>query len=558
MPTTASAKHRTGWNETTFYYQTEKTAHGDGHHHTRCVLLQACARTVQVSIGKQPQATLMKTEILSKLPWPLLYPTTCFEKSQGPVMGVSLNLRRMFVRCSLALIGCVILGCDGGNVVGSPSSPNVTADILAACQTHAVLGSPAAPEAQIIIDASSDRGPLRSLQGFLNGINTAPGSAEAFNAERVQALKPRFWRVGTGAGVVIEKVRAFGPRLTLVVADAYTDTFPAQRPWENWAQYEAWLQSLYAGLQQAGANIAYWDVWGEPQGGTPFRGTYAQLLELYSRTHDVLKQLDPNANIIGPSYDNFEGTFGGKNAEQLLTDINAQYGIKLEALSWHEQGNQAPEKIPEHVAVLKQFLAAQFPGYLPELHVNEYSGPNDHLLPGWSVGWLYYLTEAGVDVATRACWPVTEASGRRWSDCWAGLNGLLGEDNSTPQPTYWVHRFYADMAEQTWLSSQTDDPRAVALAVKSAAGGEVTLLAGRLSAAPSGPAKPVRFIVRGLPWAAARVKINLVPQGQAPAPLPAPINGGTCAQPLAQGELSLTVSSFDDGTAIWLQLSQAP
>jgi hypothetical protein len=52
--------------------QPKKTAHDAGQRHTRCVLLRACACTVQVSIGTEPRGYLLKTKILPKQPRPPL------------------------------------------------------------------------------------------------------------------------------------------------------------------------------------------------------------------------------------------------------------------------------------------------------------------------------------------------------------------------------------------------------------------------------------------------------------------------------------------------------
>ncbi len=50
-----SVSEAQNWLERYLTLQSEKTAPAAGQHHTRCVLLQAYARTVQVSIGNQPQ-----------------------------------------------------------------------------------------------------------------------------------------------------------------------------------------------------------------------------------------------------------------------------------------------------------------------------------------------------------------------------------------------------------------------------------------------------------------------------------------------------------------------
>lgn len=405
-------------------------------------------------------------------------------------------------------------------------------------------------DATITVNASSNRGPLPNLQGFLMGINNAAGNMDQFDFPTVSALNPKYWRLATGAGTMFPKVQPFNPILTLVIRDVYVDTYGNDTVWNDWAQYESFLQALYAATHSAGAVITYWDVWGEPEGGTPFNGTYAQFLELYKRTHDVLKAIDDNVKIIGPSYEDFNGAVQGHSFGQFIVDLDTTYAIKLEGLSWHEFDSVGPQNLPSHATTVTQFLTANYPGYTPSYHVNEYGGPAGHLLPGWNVGYLYYLHEAGISVTARACWTIPSL----WSDCYAGLDGLLVNDNATPMPPYWVARLYAGLVGQTWLTSQTDDTRAVALAV-TAGNQTLTVLVGRLTSAPSGATKIVRLVMTNFPWVRTSIMIQRIPQLAAPTPLLSPIDEGTQIQTVVQGTLTLTFNTFDDGTARWIQFT---
>src|SRR5262249_33105839 len=137
-----------------------------------------------------------------------------------------------------------------------------------------------------------------------------------------------------------------------------------------------------------------------------------------------------------------------------------------------------------------------------EIHIDEYAGPLYHRLPGWMVGWLYYFEKANVDVAVKACWDVNE-QGKSWSDCWAGLNGLLSQDNSTPQPVYWAYKYYADM-KNVRVQSTTTAPQTVALADRSDAEQKIRLLIGRFY--PEESKTQVTIEIKNYPYKTTKIK----------------------------------------------------
>lgn len=399
-----------------------------------------------------------------------------------------------------------------------------------------------APEVTLRIDAASDRGPLRSLQGFLNGLDP---STTLLDEATVAALAPRFWRFGTGRDAVSARIGRFGAVLTFVVSDRYAELrggYANARPFEDWPGYEAYLDELASWNVAMGHPVTYFDVWGEPQGGTPWLGTYDQLLELFTRTHARMRAIDPEARFVGPSYDAFDGMVEGHTFLDFLVDLDAR-GVRLDAVSWHELGGAPPESLPTRVAELRDALAAALPGSPLELHVSEYSGPGDHLIPGAAVIWLHYLTEAGVDSANRACWDVPGAG---YSDCWAGLNGLLGPDGRTPQHTYFAHRYYAELVAASvaggrHLDTLASDPRFVGLAVADTT--HVRILTGRAGGALEGRTLDVGLELEGIDSISGahdvEVEIRQIPIEGIPGPL-APPPTERCRLTITDGRAALT------------------
>lgn len=436
--------------------------------------------------------------------------------------------------------GLAVVGCS--SPATGPDAPVATAR----CEASSA-------SATVTVDVASNLGPLRSLQGFLHGID----GNTTFDDAMIRALRPAFWRFGANGNATFPKISTFGATLTYVISDGYADKhggYDNAKPWLNWAEYDTDVSDVIKANVTANRPIKYFDIWGEPQGGTKWLGSYDDLVELYSRTITIIRNLDPNAKIVGPSYDNFLGDFAGHSFGDIIVELNNR-GKRFDAISWHELGSQSLTEVPAHVATLRTGLATAIPGYAPEIHINEFASPQQHLIPGWIVGWLYYLNAAGVDAANRACWDVANQG----SDCWAGLNGLFQPDNHTPQHTYWAHRYYAELVDGTQLRSVATDPLLVGLAVRRPDSGAVRVLTGRFANVTPSGAVPFGLELTGIAdGTAVTVHSYAVPATGIPGPLLAPDDLGTCQATVAAGKASIAVPAYPDGAAVYFEITGLP
>ncbi|MHC4066552.1 MAG: FlgD immunoglobulin-like domain containing protein, partial [Planctomycetota bacterium] len=180
------------------------------------------------------------------------------------------------------------------------------------------------------------------------------------------------------------------------------------------------------------------------------------------------------AKLIGPSIARFlPGDTEVAGILGFLSDLDEQYGVSLDAVSWHENdsaniGGYFPEDIPQHAQIIRNGIEAIFgPDYRPQLHINEYAGSRVHLSPGWNVGYIYYLIESEIDGAMRSCWTVLSGQASElWSDCWDGLNGMFMNDALTPTHAYWVYQHYAKMAGGQRLLTVSTSPRTTVVAAR--------------------------------------------------------------------------------------------
>jgi hypothetical protein len=436
----------------------------------------------------------------------------------------------------------------------------------------------AGAEPQVLtVQADGDLGPFPSLaSGFLHGLD----ENGALDSTAAATLSPGYWRLYKW--VTYDFAAAFEAKITYGLSSSYAwahGGFPNARPWENWAGWEQYVADrvtaiLYWFPQD---RPAFYDVWNEPDLAYFWSGTYEQLLELFARTDIVVRGVDPHAKLVGPSVAKYIPHYGGvSDVVQFAIDLDREYGIRLDALSWHENdsgvfgaGADMPEDIPGHAASIRSRLAAYFPpDYQPELHVNEYAGNRVHLSPGYNVGYLYYLMEADVDWASRACWYVYSGeppNHQVWSDCWSGLDGMFMEDGFTPQIVYWVYDAAVRMLGGVRLPTTSPAVRTNVLASRLDADEEIRILVGRHE---QQNLRDVLVRVENLPWSfdAVCVEAGRIPHFPAlfndpPQAIPWPeglVDTWSAVLPVVGGRVEIGLNAFTVNDAWSVVISRDP
>lgn len=354
---------------------------------------------------------------------------------------------------------------------------------------------------KITIDASKDIGPAKLLQGFLHGNDRQD---PFIDPNLVNSLKPKFWRIGIQwqktIPYIIKVKQKFDTKITFNIQDLLGNNVgyvAVQTPGIDCRKYlcfhtfselkQYWAAETNKIMKRITSPnnpfmIEYIDVFAEPnnqiKGVTPL-----QFCELFEISHNIIRRYNPTVKIVAPSTGS---PFRTQTFKPFLEYI-AAHNLKLDALSWHEFSE--PQNIMEHTNEARVAIDEVFsskPHLKPkEIHINEYAPYDNHLIPGYAVGWLYYMEKAGIDWGSRACWNVPYGFKRgNWSDCWAGLNGMFTKDPppgskyAAPQHIYWVHKAYADMEGGTRLSSSSNTPTTEALASKHYDSQTIRILAG--------------------------------------------------------------------------------
>lgn len=340
----------------------------------------------------------------------------------------------------------------------------------------------------IKIDAGKTQssGPLQ--QGFLHGLSNVNYDSKSVGLEKLNALKPTFWRIGLDYNFQnnyhLAKLLNPDIRITLSLSDLLAikkGSYSHIRPWENWSAYEADIREIIGILSASDIRVDYWDVWSEPDTAAMWSGSCEQAMEMFHRTSMIIHTMIPDGKVVGPSVSAFDNKGSCKVSflSQFL-DYVTQHKLPIDAISWHEL--DTPVVVPRNVEAVRAYFKEHSKLPLPEIHINEYGGPADYESPGWAVGWLSSLEDAHVDWSSLACWG---------AGCQSGLNGLFQKDGRTPNPVYWVHEAYAKLPSNRMRVDLSEKSVAI-LAAKDVVSQSMTLILGRFESKV--PAQSVRAI----------------------------------------------------------------
>ncbi|MCA9489926.1 MAG: hypothetical protein KC621_08380 [Myxococcales bacterium] len=270
-------------------------------------------------------------------------------------------------------------------------------------------GDEAAPES-VFVDVSAPLGAFRPIAGLLHG---STSEAPLPDPSLVEPLRLPAWR--TSLLSEHDRYPDLADTITWVVPDDLDAALAGTPAWSDLPRTREIVHDLVTEhTTGGGSRVDLWDLGSEPN--WTFDGTPEQWETTALATLDAIREVDPGARVVGPSVGPAPGdaTF---DVERVLdfVDLIADSGREVDALSWHEFFE--PSDLVAHAEEVRAHAFARL-GEVPELHVNEFGGPDTAQVPGWSVAWLSALHRAGIDRANRACWDVDG-----WSGCFRACPG---------------------------------------------------------------------------------------------------------------------------------------
>jgi hypothetical protein len=370
------------------------------------------------------------------------------------------------------------------------ASPVVTPNWGCSTAQVCLTANAAAPGGPILHDAS----------GLDQGVTTGTP------ASLVAPLNIKYWETGAGPPICsgtectnydsFDAIRSVDPSASIseVMSDNwYAETYEAYRdcpnnlmcevekspqpyggaatPWSNWSTFDTFTKSIVSMVEASGRTVQYWNLINEPpsqfsQNDKYFDGadsatiTASDLEQWLLHAYDDVKAVDPSAQIVCPSFEQYDDFPGESPPVGQILDFStfltfaAANGLDCNAFSWHEVNyappltdfNIQPQTLDAHVARFEALLQSypQFAG--TPVFINEYA-PNVpqegsqlyETMPGWVIGYIAALEDAGVAEAIHTCVN---------AGCNDLLDDLLVTSGSTlaPSDTYWPYVYYAQMS----------------------------------------------------------------------------------------------------------------
>ncbi|MBD3239309.1 MAG: hypothetical protein GF331_01890 [Chitinivibrionales bacterium] len=233
--------------------------------------------------------------------------------------------------------------------------------------------------------------------------------------------------------------------------------------WQGWVRHVTELVNT-ARAHRRTVDYAY-DIWNEPDKPNFWQRTPEEFYDWWRRTHVLLRSLDPDARIVGPSAADFAWITG------FLTYAKDNDCVP-DVLSWHEM-KIAGKYIRSHVLSAANFMKMH--GIAVQgFSINEYNGwkPNgEDVWPGHAIG--YFAT---MERDSRILHAAKAYYRDRGGDP-SNLNGLLTHEDKLPRSMWWAYYEYAQL--QGTLARVTRKQNIDAVVVIDEAGQRVRGVFGR-------------------------------------------------------------------------------
>jgi Concanavalin A-like lectin/glucanases superfamily len=263
------------------------------------------------------------------------------------------------------------------------------------------------------------------------------------------------------------------------------DIFPSfPYVWQGDDYWYSQVERMVRARLASGAdNIYGYEIWNEPQ--WTWNPAWGDFNEVWARTYRLIRSLDPDTPIIGPSYDrDYE-----VGLRPFLTAAIAS-GTVPDIVSWHELGPMTGMAVETHVRQYRALERELGVGPLP-ISINEYGSPRDAGVPGWLTRFVAKLERAGVDTADLAFWHKPG----RLADLLVPKGGGSGPAyDADPTGNYWLYKWYADMTGDMVMVTPPA-PTARYIEVGTPVPAESTRIAGREGTAiPLNGDAPNRYV----------------------------------------------------------------
>ncbi|MEW9552873.1 CBM35 domain-containing protein [Nonomuraea sp. NPDC050783] len=322
----------------------------------------------------------------------------------------------------------------------------VLALVLVTTATTVVTGAPpaAAAGATLTVDVARPFRPVtHAASGGLYGLaeNSRPADSTLLPI-KVNSLtqpapgvgqRPNGQPPGGDSLRIAPQADRVGAGQYIRMPDIYPD-FPYK--WVSWSDWLAKVDTMVRARLNATTvtNVLGWELWNEPDytWNTAAAGPFN---DGWVRTYQAVRALDPLTPIVGPS----AATYNRSWMQAFLTRAR-DTGTLPDIICWHELSD--PARIATDLADYRNLESSL--GISPRrVSINEYAAPAEVDVPGRIAGYVAKLERGGVESAHRAFWYE-----------YGTMNGLV-TGNTQPTGTWWLYKWYGDMAGNMVTTTST-------------------------------------------------------------------------------------------------------
>ncbi|MGI5157525.1 CBM35 domain-containing protein [Microbispora sp. CA-102843] len=237
--------------------------------------------------------------------------------------------------------------------------------------------------------------------------------------------KPNGQPPGGDSLLVAPQATRVGAGEFIRMPDIYPD-FPYK--WVSWNDWLAKVNTMVGARLNATTvtNVIGWELWNEPDGtwNTSAAGPFN---DGWTRTYRAVRALDTTTPIVGPSISYYNRSW----LSSFLSSAKAA-GTLPDVICWHELGGD-PSAIAAHIADYRS-LESSLGISARRIAINEYAATSEVDVPGRIASYVAKFERGGVEMAHRAFWYE-----------YGTMNGLV-VNNSQPTGTWWLYKWYGDMA----------------------------------------------------------------------------------------------------------------
>jgi hypothetical protein len=207
--------------------------------------------------------------------------------------------------------------------------------------------------------------------------------------------------------------------------DIYPD-FPYK--WVSWADWMSKVDTIVSARLSASSvsNVAAWEIWNEPD-GTWNTAAAGDFNTGWVRTVQRIRTHDTVTPVAGPGYSHWDPDL----MRAFLTNAKNN-NVLPDIVVWHEL-NHSSGSIAADVSAYRSLESSL--GISPRpIFINEYAWTDEVDVPGRVANYIAKFERAGVRAADRAFWHE-----------YGTVNGLV-VNNNQPTGTWWLYKWYGDMA----------------------------------------------------------------------------------------------------------------